>query len=126
MDLFGIKRKGKKLHENIKNGIASIAAPKEIYIELPDKEKKYQEIENQLMTMILEYNKLALQGKYVACLKNLENQIKLNLSVLKELNKSKCYDDIKIHGEPVIKISDIVGMKISDIANATIKKKAKS
>ena len=92
MDLFGIKRRGKKLHEDIKNGLASITAPKEIYIELSDKEKKYQEIENQLMTMILEYNKLAVQGKYVACLENLENQIKLNLSVLKELNKSKCYE----------------------------------
>ena len=75
--------------------------------------------------MIIEYNKLALQGKDVLCLENLENQINLNLSVLKELNKSKCYDDIKIHGEPVIKLSDIVGMKISDIANATtIKKKS--
>ena len=39
MDLFGIKRRDKKLHEYIKNGIASIAAPKEIIRELSDKEK---------------------------------------------------------------------------------------
>jgi len=53
MDLFGIKRRDKKLHEYIKNGIASIATPKEIYKELSDKEKKHQEIKklNKLYKM---------------------------------------------------------------------------
>ena len=122
MDLFGIKRRDKKLKEYIESELSKIAIPKEINIELSDKEKQYQEIENQLAKLTLEYNKSSYHSQ--KC-RDLEHRINLNLSVLKELNKSKCYEDIKIHGEPVIKLSDIVGMKISDIANATIKEKAK-
>jgi hypothetical protein len=57
MDLFGIKRRDKKLHEYIKNGIASIATPKEINMET-----------NEILNILNKHSKLdeRYQIKYIS------------------------------------------------------------